>query len=108
MARSAFGKPGLKYEFVEKSTAKELGQLITERSTKGKLRCTSQRLLVVEKLLDTDGEHTAEELWLSLRNGFHQISIGSVYRNLKMLVALGLAETVEKEKKIVRYRSVRS
>ncbi len=52
-------------------------------------RLTSQRLLILEHLRGADHHPTAEEVYDKIKKSLPTISLGTVYRNLKYLVANG-------------------
>lgn len=62
-----------------------------------------QRELLLAKLRGSDSHPTAAELFESLRPELPSLSLGTVYRNLKVLVAEGLIEAVASEHGAMRY-----
>ena len=52
---------------------------------KGKRRYSIQRELILDELSKSMEHPTAEELFSSLRKNYPHISLGTVYRNLKLL-----------------------
>jgi Fur family ferric uptake transcriptional regulator len=52
-------------------------------------RSTRQRRLVLEAVMATDTHPTAEWVYQSVRRALPRISLGTVYRNLQVLVAEG-------------------
>ncbi len=64
---------------------------------------TRQRERLLELLLSADSHPTAAELFDALLPQFPQLSIGTVYRNLEVLVSEGLIEEVESAGPAVRY-----
>src|SRR5260221_2848553 len=55
---------------------------------------THQRLAVFRALLESEAHPDAEALHTSLRSAYPTLSLGTVYKTLEMLQALGLAHAV--------------
>lgn len=53
------------------------------------LRYSRQRERIYEFLVSTEEHPTAERIYLELRQEFPELSLGTVYRNLKLLEELG-------------------
>jgi len=53
-------------------------------------RCTRQRQLILQSLRELDCHPTADELYQRIRETLPRISLGTVYRNLDLLVRSGL------------------
>jgi len=64
---------------------------------------TRQRARLLELLRATDAHPTAAELFDQLRPELPNLSLGTVYRNLEVLVSEGLAEKVASPGRAVRY-----
>lgn len=47
---------------------------------------TKQRLLIADVLKSSSGHMTAEEIYIALKNQGHNMAIGTVYRNLGLMV----------------------
>jgi Fe2+ or Zn2+ uptake regulation protein len=58
------------------------------------LRLTGPRRLVLEMVQGTDAHPTAEAVHQMVRRRLPRVSLGTVYRNLRLLVALGLLKEV--------------
>ena len=54
------------------------------------LRQTRARQVILETVCGTDGHPTAEWVWQRVRRTRPRVSLGTVYRNLRQLVAAGL------------------
>ena len=52
-------------------------------------RMTKQRRIILEQLRCTHNHPTAEELYIEVRKQLPHISLGTVYRNLEVLVTSG-------------------
>ena len=57
--------------------------------TKTKHRMTKQRKLILEVLRNTDTHPTADWIYEQVRKDISNISLGTVYRNLKLLSDIG-------------------
>ena len=64
---------------------------------------TRQRERLLELLRDTDRHPTAAELYETARPEFPNLSLGTVYRNLEVLVSEGLIEAVPAASGPMRY-----
>jgi len=70
---------------------------------KPKARLTNQRKMILNYLLNSKNHPTAEEVFLAVRMILPQISFGTVYRNLNVLVEDGLLNALDFEKGPTRY-----
>lgn len=60
-----------------------------------KLRMTRQRRIILEELREHNIHPTADVLYEMVRKRLPRISLGTVYRNLEILSALGEIQTLE-------------
>ncbi len=60
-----------------------------------KLRMTKQRRLILEELRRENSHPTADVIYERVRKTMPKISLGTVYRNLEILTALGEIQTLE-------------
>lgn len=60
-----------------------------------KLRMTRQRKVILEALRNSKTHPTADALYDMVRKRLPRISLGTVYRNLEVLTALGEIQTLE-------------
>ena len=60
-----------------------------------KLRMTKQRRLILEELRRENSHPTADVIYERVRKRMPKISLGTVYRNLEILTALGEIQTLE-------------
>lgn len=60
-----------------------------------KMRMTQQRRLILELLRRNDTHPTADTIYELVRKEMPHISLGTVYRNLEILTALGEIQTLE-------------
>ena len=60
-----------------------------------KLRMTQQRRVILEELRKNNIHPTADVLYELVRKRLPKISLGTVYRNLEILTALGEIQTLE-------------
>ncbi len=67
------------------------------------IRCTSQRLLLMEHLVRSEMHETADEIHASVNRKSAQISRASVYNNLHALADAGLVRQVPVEGNIARF-----
>ena len=58
------------------------------------LRLTGPRRVILEVLRGTESHPTAEEVHRLVRRRLRRVSLGTVYRNLRLLVAEGLAAEI--------------
>jgi Fe2+ or Zn2+ uptake regulation protein len=58
-------------------------------------RVTDQRCLILEAVRGTDAHPTAEWVYRKVRRRLPRISLGTVYRNLKLLVEQGLIQELD-------------
>jgi len=58
-------------------------------------RVTDQRRLILEAVRETDLHPTAEWVYRKVRRRLPRISLGTVYRNLKVLVEQGLIQELD-------------
>lgn len=59
------------------------------------MRLTNQRKIILEELRSVTTHPTADEVYAMVRKRMPRISLGTVYRNLEVLSALGLALKLE-------------
>jgi len=59
------------------------------------LRLTDQRRVVLEVLRGTDSHPTAEQVHRLVRRRLPRVSLGTVYRNLRLLVGEGLVAEIQ-------------
>jgi len=71
-----------------------------------KMRMTKQRRLILEELRSTNDHPTADMLYDRVRKHLPRISLGTVYRNLEILTALGEIQTLELSGSQKRYDGV--
>jgi len=64
---------------------------------------TVQRERLLEMLRSTDTHPTAADLFEGLRGEFPRLSLGTVYRNLEVLVCEGTVEQVPSQSGVMRY-----
>jgi Fe2+ or Zn2+ uptake regulation protein len=60
-----------------------------------KLRMTRQRRVILEELRKNNIHPTADALYAMVRRRLPRVSLGTVYRNLEILTALGEIQTLE-------------
>lgn len=60
-----------------------------------KMRMTQQRRIILEELRRHNNHPTADQLYERVRNHLPRISLGTVYRNLEILTAIGEIQTLE-------------
>jgi Fe2+ or Zn2+ uptake regulation protein len=60
-----------------------------------KMRMTKQRRLILDELRKKNDHPTADALYDRVRKRMPRISLGTVYRNLEILTALGEIQTLE-------------
>lgn len=60
-----------------------------------KMRMTQQRRIILEELRRYNNHPTADLLYESVRKHLPRISLGTVYRNLEILTAIGEIQTLE-------------
>ena len=75
----------------------------TPSSTPARRNRTVQRERLLEMLRSTDAHPTAADLFEGLRAEFPRISLGTVYRNLEVLVCEGQIEQVPSRAGVMRY-----
>ncbi len=68
-----------------------------------KLRNTAQRSLILSVLKGMKTHPTADELYEKVRSEMPRISLGTVYRNLMMLVDLGMVRKLKTAGKQMRF-----
>ncbi len=73
------------------------------REEKGAKRMTLQRSAILEELRRERFHPTADELYERVRQRFPRISLGTVYRNLQVLVNDGRIRKVESDGKLMRF-----
>jgi len=71
-----------------------------------KLRMTQQRRIILEELRKENCHPTADVLYEMVRKRLPHISLGTVYRNLEVLTALGEIQTLELGSSQKRYDGV--
>jgi Fur family ferric uptake transcriptional regulator len=71
-----------------------------------KLRMTQQRRIILEELRKTHNHPTADALYERVRKLLPRISLGTVYRNLEILTALGEIQTLELSGSQKRYDGI--
>ena len=71
-----------------------------------KLRMTKQRRLILEELRRQNTHPTADVIYEQVRKKMPKISLGTVYRNLEILTALGEIQTLELSGSQKRYDGV--
>jgi len=67
---------------------------IKSKQNKG-LRMTLQRRIMLEELRSTDCHPTAAQVYKAVRERIPRISLGTIYRNLDVLVKAGLIQKLE-------------
>lgn len=67
-----------------------LGEITTQNS----YRCSKQRNLILDTLVESKKHLNAQELYELVRKKRPKISLGTVYRNLNLLQKLGLVNTI--------------
>jgi Fur family peroxide stress response transcriptional regulator len=67
------------------------------------LRCTTQRLLLLEHLMRSDIHESADEIYASVNHKRTKISRASIYNNLHALAESGLVRQVPVEGNIARF-----
>jgi Fur family peroxide stress response transcriptional regulator len=70
------------------------------------LRKSRQREKILELLRSTDRHPTAEQIYSMLKPEMKSLSLGTVYRNLNVLVGQGLAKKLEFGSSFDRYDAV--
>lgn len=60
-----------------------------------KMRMTQQRRIILEELRRHNNHPTADHLYERVRKEMPRISLGTVYRNLEILTAIGEIQTLE-------------
>lgn len=68
---------------------------MAELNRSPKLRMTQQRRIILEELRKENSHPTADVLYEMVRKRLPHISLGTVYRNLEVLTALGQIQTLE-------------
>ncbi|MDA8139320.1 MAG: transcriptional repressor [Desulfobacteraceae bacterium] len=79
---------------------------IRELDRADKLRMTQQRRVILEELRKTHNHPTADALYEQVRKRLPRISLGTVYRNLEILTALGEIQTLELSGSQKRYDGI--
>lgn len=72
----------------------------------GKTRLTKQRQVILEVLRSKNIHPTADTLYEMVRQRLPRISLGTVYRNLEILTALGEIQTLELSGSQKRYDGI--
>jgi len=67
------------------------------------LRCTTQRLLLLEHLMRGDVHESADEIFASVNHKRTKISRASVYNNLRTLTDSGLVRQIAVEGSVARF-----
>lgn len=73
---------------------RDAAQLRAHLQNRGR-RVTSQRLLILETVRSTDRHPTAEWVYRRVRRRLPRVSLGTVYRNLRVLAEEGLLQELE-------------
>jgi len=60
-----------------------------------KLRMTQQRRVILEELRRENIHPTADQLYETVRKRLPHVSLGTIYRNLELLTAIGEIQTLE-------------
>lgn len=60
------------------------------------LRMTRTRRVILESLREREDHPTAEEVFASVREQIPRVSLGTVYRNLKLMADAGLIQRLER------------
>lgn len=68
-----------------------------------KLRHSRQREMIYEYLLNTDGHPSADTVYEALREEMPNLSLGTVYRNLRLLEENGMIRRVSASQSVERY-----
>ena len=68
-----------------------------------KMRYSKQRERIYEYLCSSMDHPSAEQIYLDLRKEMPNLSLGTVYRNLKVLVELGQIKTIDSKEGIEHY-----
>jgi Fur family ferric uptake transcriptional regulator len=68
---------------------------LLESDRMDRLRMTRQRRVILEELRKENTHPTADLLYETVRKRLPKISLGTVYRNLEILTALGEIQTIE-------------
>lgn len=71
-----------------------------------KMRMTKQRRLILEELRKKNDHPTADLIYDRVRKQLPRISLGTVYRNLEILTALGEIQTLELSGSQKRYDGI--
>ena len=71
-----------------------------------KIRMTRQRRVILETLRQHNVHPTADQVYAMVRRQMPRISLGTVYRNLEILTALGEIQTLELSGSQKRYDGV--
>lgn len=79
---------------------------IRELDRSDKLRMTRQRRVILEELRKDNSHPTADTLYEQVRKRLPRISLGTVYRNLEILSALGEIQTLELSGSQKRYDGI--
>jgi Fe2+ or Zn2+ uptake regulation protein len=72
-----------------------VGKKQREADQTDKLRMTRQRRVILEELRRYNNHPTADMLYERVRQRLPRVSLGTVYRNLEILTALGEIQTLE-------------
>ena len=70
------------------------------------MRMTLQRKVILEELRRRNAHPTADMLYAEVRKRLPRISLGTVYRNLEVLTALGEIQTLEMSGSQKRYDGI--
>lgn len=70
------------------------------------MRMTKQRRLILEELRSQNNHPTADVIYERVRKKMPRISLGTVYRNLEILTALGEIQTLELSGSQKRYDGI--
>ena len=67
------------------------------------MNCTEQRRLITKELQKLETPATAETLYISVKKHLPQISLGTIYRNLELLVAQNVVRKFANGKNKARF-----
>lgn len=76
---------------IEESKQNQLKNSIKELKEKG-IRITPQRHAILEFLIETSSHPTADEIYRKLEGNFPNMSVATVYNNLRVLKETGLVK----------------
>ncbi len=76
---------------------------ILQRMKKMGCKLTPQRRMIVEALLETEVEMTADEIYQKVRTAYPEVGLDTIYRNLRLLVKLNVVDEVKLPGKLAQY-----